>query len=127
MKSPRAVIGLFRAHPMGVSLAATAAAVVVAAIAALTIAWASYQSSGPETITSSALAEDATAEARLYVNSHIESVTCPRGTFRAGSRVLCKAQLWAGRPHQKSELLSVAVAREEGEIYATHVAPASHH
>jgi hypothetical protein len=118
MTSPRAGIGLLRAHPLGVALTATVA-VIAAGIAVLTIATAVYQSSGPETIASSTLAEQAAADAQLYVNTHIESVTCPRGTFRAGSRVLCKAELWVGRSQRKSELLSVGVMREEGEIYAT--------
>jgi hypothetical protein len=94
-------------------------AVVAAGIAALAIATAVYQSSGPETIGSATLAEEAAADAQLYVKTKIESVTCPRGTFRAGSRVLCKAELWAGRSQPKFELLSVEVIREEGEIYAT--------
>jgi hypothetical protein len=101
-----------------VALTATVA-VIAAGIAALAIATAVYQSSGPETIASATLAEEAAADAQLYAKTKIESVTCPRGTFRAGSRVPCKVELWVGRSQRKSVLLSVGVTREEGEIFAT--------
>ena len=105
------VLGL---HPVGVAVA-----VVAVLIATLSIAVAMRQSSGPETIASATLAEEAAADARLYVNPHVVNVTCPPGTFTAGSQLLCRAHLWLGHSHTRSEPLSVSVSREEGEIYAT--------
>jgi hypothetical protein len=68
---------------------------------------------------SATLAEEAAADARFYVNPHVVSVTCPPGKFTAGSQLLCRANLWLGHSHTRSEPLSVSVSREEGEIYAT--------
>jgi hypothetical protein len=118
MRSSGPVIGFLRTHLTGVILGGALAGAAVF-VAALYLATAAYQSSGPETIASSALAKEAADDARLYVNPHIESVTCPRGTFRAGSHLLCKAELWVGPSQRKTKLLSVAVTREEGEISAT--------
>jgi hypothetical protein len=118
MSSSGPVIRFLRTHLTGVILGSALAGAAVF-VAALYIATAAYQSSGPETIASSTLAEEAAADARLYVNPHIESVTCPRGTFRAESHLLCKAELWAGPSQRKAKLLSIYVTREEGAIFAT--------
>ncbi len=118
MSSSGPVIRFIRAHLTGVILGAALAG-AVAFVTALCIATVAYQSSGPKTIASSTLADEAADDARLYVNRHIESVTCPRGTFRAGSHLLCKAELWEGPSQRKARLLSVYVTREEGEIFAT--------
>jgi hypothetical protein len=112
------VFRFLRTHLTGVILGAALAG-LAAFVTALYLATAAYQSSGPETIASSTLADEAASDARLYVNPHIESVTCPRGAFRAGSHLLCKAELWVGPSQRKAKLLSVYVTREEGEIFAT--------
>jgi hypothetical protein len=91
---------------------------IAALIGALAVATANFQASGPETIASSTVAEEAAADARLYVNPHILRVTCPGSTVRAGSRLLCTAELWTGRPQRDYKLLSVDVVRQEGEISA---------
>jgi len=111
------LIQLLRKHPARVALG-LATAFIAALIGALAVVTADRQASGPETIASSTLAEEAAADARLYVDPHIRGVTCPRGTLRAGSRVLCTAELWTGRAQRKYKLLSVDIVREEGEISA---------
>jgi len=91
---------------------------IAALIVTLAVVTANFQASGPETIASSTVAEEAAADARLYVDPHIQEVTCPRRTLRAGARVLCTAQLWIGRSQRVYKLLSVDVVREEGDISA---------
>jgi hypothetical protein len=118
MSSSGPAIRFLRTHLTGVILG-TAFAGAVAFVVALYLATAAYQSSGPEAIASSTLAEEAAGDARLYVDPHIESVTCPHGMFRAGSHLLCKAELWVGPSQRTAKLLRVYVTREEGEIFAT--------
>jgi hypothetical protein len=91
---------------------------IAALVGALAVVTAGFQASGPETIASSTVAEEAAADAQLYVNPHILRVICPRGTLRAGSSVLCTAELWTGRAQREYKLLSVDIVREEGEISA---------
>ena len=108
---------LLRAHPAGVAVG-LATVLIAALVGTLAVVTARFQASGPDTIASSTLAEEAAADAQLYVDPHIQRVTCPRGPLRAGSRVLCKAELWTGRAQREYKLLSVDVVREEGEISA---------
>lgn len=111
------MIRLLLKHPVRVAVG-LATVFIAGVIVALAVATAKFQASGPETISSSTLGEEAAADARLYVNPHILRVTCPGSTFRAGSRVLCTAELRAGHPQRQYKLLSVDVVREEGGISA---------
>lgn len=108
---------LLRNHPLRVALV-LASMFIAGLIGLLAVVTISFQESGPTTIASSALAEEAAADAQLYVNPHILGVTCPGSTLRAGSRVLCTAELRAVDHRLEYRLLSVDVVREEGEISA---------
>ncbi len=92
---------------------------LVLVLAGSVLMLASARHAGPNSITSSGLADLATSQAIQDVNANIVRVVCPRGTFAIGSEIICTADY-----RTRSQPLHVKLrANDDGARYVdVHVA-----
>lgn len=90
-----------------------AGALVVGLGVGVVVVGSNAQLPGPTSIASSGLADLATHQARQDVSSQIGRVVCPRGSFTAGSVIVCMAHY-----PKRSQALNVKLRRTgDGGLY----------
>ena len=108
---------LLRNHPLRVALV-LASMFIAGLIGLLAVVTISFQESGPTSIRLLRAGRRGRRRRSALCQPPLLGVTCPGSTLRAGSRVLCTAELRAVDHRLEYRLLSVDVVREEGEISA---------